>query len=147
MSSLLEKAKKVVMDEEVENEEGYDDFNYEEYSVPEEPSTPPKRRLPILIDNNGIATIENCLFAVIVAVAVPWVFPFILELYSLLLQTEFAVAMSNVAKGWVLITQAVSVFLALKFNKTNAYIFMLSVLVGLFVMELAIFLLLLIPIW
>ena len=81
MSSLLEKAKKVVMDEEVENEEGYDDFNYEEYSVPEEPSTPQKRRLPILIDNNGIATIENCLFAVIVAVAVPWVFPFILELY------------------------------------------------------------------
>ena len=90
--------------------------------------------------------VEDIAFTIMVALVLPIVLPILLHAYSALFKTEFAEVMNEVGKAWVLITQAVTIFFGLK-NKTVAYIIMLAVIAGIFVIEGLICLLLMIPIW
>lgn len=133
-----------------EDEEGYDMIDTEHVAEDSDffdlPKEPVKKKTTKL-NEKTVNILENVAFSFTVALIMPMVLPLLLEWFSLLLKTEFSISMSDVAKGWSLITQTVATFICLKFSKKASYIFMLLVPLSLFVIEVVIYLLLMIPIW
>ena len=96
---------------------------------------------------DSVNTLKSIVFAVCIVLAIPLLIPLFLKIFSIALQSEFSIAMANVAKAWTFITQIVAVFLAVKYQQKIAYFFMIVAPLLLLLIEALIYVLALMPIW
>jgi len=95
----------------------------------------------------GVEIVEHIAYALTVALLIPMLIPLILKGCVLLLGTDLATTMYAASKAWILIVQTAAIFICLKFGKIKSYLFMVIVPAAIFLIELVIWLLLLIPVW
>lgn len=91
--------------------------------------------------------VESIVFTALIVLVIPLIVPLSLKGFHAIVKTEFALAMSNVAKAWTFITQSIAIFFAVRYDMRCSFVIMICAPILLFLAEIVIYLLGLMPIW